>query len=273
MVLPELPDIIVLTRSMNTVLPGRTITDAKINQPKVLNMTAKDFISLITGRMILQSRQRGKWILVDLDDSLVLAFNLGMGGHIMLHTSEETPNPQKERVVLQLDDKKQLWIHFWWFGHVHLIKSKDIHDHKQIGKLGIEPLSDEFTKDCLSAILSGRRGRIKSYLLNQHLIAGIGNVYVQDILWRARLHPQRKANTLSDVDISLLHEAILITLQEGIRYSGGPKERDIWGNEGHYPEHYRVAYRTGKACPRCQSTIEQIRVGSTTSYICPQCQT
>ncbi|MBD3405522.1 MAG: bifunctional DNA-formamidopyrimidine glycosylase/DNA-(apurinic or apyrimidinic site) lyase [Candidatus Lokiarchaeota archaeon] len=271
--MPELPDIVVLTRSMNEVLPGRTIIDATVNQPKVLNKTVEVFISLITGRKIMQIRQRGKWILAELDKNLVLAFNLGMGGEIILHAAEEKPDPKKERVVLHLDNSKQLWIHFWWFGHVHLIESTEIHCHKQIGNLGVEPLSTEFSRGKLSDILSGRRGRIKSYLLDQRVIAGIGNVYIQDILWRARLHPERKANTLSDIDISLLHQAILVTLQEGIRYGGGPKEHDIWGNEGRYPEHYQVAYRTGKPCPRCQSIIEKIRVGSTTSYICPRCQT
>jgi formamidopyrimidine-DNA glycosylase len=108
--------------------------------------------------------------------------------------------------------------------------------------------------------------------LDQSFIAGIGNVYIQDILWYARLHPLRAANTLDQADIKRLHDAIQRVLAEGIRWGGGPREYDVWGNEGHYAEHLQVGYQTGKPCPACGTIIEELRVGSTTSYICPCCQ-
>ncbi|MBN2229837.1 MAG: bifunctional DNA-formamidopyrimidine glycosylase/DNA-(apurinic or apyrimidinic site) lyase [Candidatus Thorarchaeota archaeon] len=270
--MPELPDIFVLANSMNAALQTKVITDAQVNQPKCLNVSTIKFKKYIKRRRIESIRQRGKWILGQLDTNWILAFNLGMGGEIRLHNRDERPDAERERVVLILDTGEQVWIHHWWFGHVHLLQSKDLANHKQLSKLGLEPLDDTFTVEKFSEMLRGKRGRIKSYLLDQSFIAGIGNVYVQDTLWYARLHPNRTANTLTHEEIKALHSAIQHVLKQGIRFGGGPGEQDIWGNPGMYSKHLQVGYKTGKACPRCKSIIEELRVGSTTSYICPKCQ-
>ena len=270
--MPELPDIYVLAVSMNEALRGKVITDTQVNQPKCLNMTARKFATSIKNRRIEAVTQRGKWIIVTLDSDYTLALNLGMGGEVRLHRQDEQPDPNRERVVLQLDTGEQIWIHHWWFGHVHIIKSSEITKHKQLSKLGPEPLDENFTLKKLSEMLKGKRGRIKSYLLNQSFIAGIGNVYVQDILWYAKLHPNRLASSLCDTEIRGLHDAIQRVLKQGIKYGGGPGEQDVWGNQGTYSKHLQVGYRTGKPCPRCKTAVEELRVGSTTSYICPKCQ-
>jgi formamidopyrimidine-DNA glycosylase len=124
-------------------------------------------------------------------------------------------------------------------------------------------------------MLNGRRGRIKSYLLDQRFIAGIGNVYIQDILWHARLHPNRKAITLQSEDITRLHSAIRHVLQQGIELGPGPGEKDVWGKRGIWKQSRswpKIGYRTGEECPECGEIIEELRVGSTKSYICPRCQ-
>jgi formamidopyrimidine-DNA glycosylase len=227
------------------------------------------------GRWFQQFHQRGKWILSDLDNEWVLAFNLGMGGELRLHWPPLVADPNRERVIFSFSEGSQLWAHFWWFGHIHLIKPGQLRKHPQIGSLGIEPLSSEFTRERLVSMLEKKRGRIKSYLLDQRFIAGIGNVYVQDILWHAKLHPNRKANSLQHEDISRLHHAIQRVLREGIKYGPGPGEQDVWGNRGGWgkePEWPQIAYKTGKACPRCNGPIDELRVGNTTSYLCSQCQ-
>lgn len=273
--MPELPDIVILTRSMNDALLNRKILDAKVNQPKVLNRSVQAFRKIVIGRTFLNFRQRGKWILATLTDGWILAFNLGMGGEVRLHSTNEVPDTQRERLVFKLDTAEQIWINFWWFGNVHVIRPSKLIEHPQLGKLGIEPLSDEFTVEKLTSMLGGRRGRIKSYLLDQKFVAGIGNVYVQDILWHAQLHPNRKANTLNQDDLSKLYKAIRLVLETGIKWGPGPGEQDIWGNRGSWKkveEYPQVAYQTGKKCPRCNGIIKEVRVGSTKSYICPQCQ-
>lgn len=271
--MPELPDIVILARSMDQALRDRSIAEVTVNQPKCLNHPEEEFRQAVVGRVFQRVWQRGKWALADLDQDWTLAFNLGMGGEVRLHGADEVPDPQRERVVFCLTNGEQLWVHFWWFGHVHLIPLGNLSVHPQLADLGAEPLADDFTSQRLEQMLQGRRGAIKNYLLNQRFITGIGNVYIQDILWHARLHPLRKANTLNRADVERLHSAIRHVLGEGVRWGGGPREYDVWGNEGHYVEHLQVGYRTGENCPACGTVIEELRVGSTTSYICPRCQT
>jgi len=257
---------------MDTALRNRMIEEATVNQPKCLNVSPRRFVNQVKGRRFEHCRQRGKWVLSDLDLDWTLAFNLGMGGEIRLHDQDETPEAKRERVVLRLDNGQQVWIHHWWFGHVHLVPKEHISSDPQIGRLGPEPLADDFTADALYHMLERRHGWIKKYLLDQSFIAGIGNVYVQDMLWYARLHPKRRADSLTQKEVEGLHRAIQEVLNAGIRYGGGPGEQDIWGNKGRYHEHFKVGYRTGKACPECGTPVEELRVGSTTSYICPKCQ-
>lgn len=270
--MPELPDIFVLARSMDQALRGRSIAGVDIHQPKCLNVSEGEFRNAVIGHTFHRVGQRGKWVIADLDQDWTMALNLGMGGEVRLHDSTESPNPKRERVVFYLDGGEQLWVHFWWFGHIHLIPLGELSAHPLLARLGPEPLSADFSPQKLAEILKGRRGAIKKYLLDQSFIAGIGNVYIQDILWYARLHPLRAANSLDRTDIERLHGAIQYVLTEGIRWGGGFREYDVWGNEGHYAEHLQVGYRTGEPCPACGTIIEELRVGSTTSYLCPRCQ-
>lgn len=273
--MPELPDIVVLAESMKDALTHKTILATTVHQPKVLNKGVTTFRKTLRSRTFQDFHQRGKWIICDFDNDSHLAFNLGMGGELRIYWPPMIPDPKRERVIFSFSDGSQLCVHFWWFGHVHQLNQDELQKHQQIGTLGIEPLSQEFTEEKLASLLEKKRGRIKSYLLDQRFIAGIGNVYVQDILWHARLHPNRKTNTLQTQDISRLHYAIQHVLREGIRYGPGPGEQDVWGNRGQWgkqPGWPQIAYKTGKPCPLCQTPIEELQVGNTTSYICPQCQ-
>jgi formamidopyrimidine-DNA glycosylase len=270
--MPELPDIHVLARSLDEALAGETIAAAVVNQPRCLNLTPEAFCCAVGDRRVDGARQRGKWALLGLDSGDILALNLGMGGEVCLHGPDEEPDPARERVVFRLASGRQLWLHFWWFGHVHLVPGGDLSAHPQLGRLGVEPLAADFTPERLAALLSGRRGALKRYLLDQKVIAGIGNVYVQDILWHARLHPLRVAGALGEAEVRRLHAAIQHVLAEGIRWGGGPGEKDVWGRAGQYAEHLQVGYQTGRPCPTCGTPVEELRVGSTTSYICPRCQ-
>ncbi len=270
--MPELPDICVLARSMDQALRGRVLAAVAVHQPKCLNCTPAALAQAVVGRSIVRARQRGKWALLDLDSQWTIALNLGMGGEMRLQEPERIADPRRERVVFRFRDGHQLWAHFWWFGHVHLVPLDDWKGHPQLSSLGPEPLADDFTPAHLTALLQRRRGAIKRCLLDQRIIAGIGNVYVQDILWYARLHPLRPAASLTAEETARLHGAIRHVLQEGIRWGGGPREYDVWGNEGQYSAHLQVGYRTGQPCPACATPIEELRVGATMSYICPRCQ-
>jgi len=270
--MPELPDIVVLARSMDKALPSKRIAEVTVNQPKCINLDPQGYRRTLVGGRVRRVWQRGKLAILDLDNGWSLLFSLGMGGQVGLHGPEENPDPDRERVAFRFEDGSQLWVHFWWFGNVHALPTAQLETDRRLARLGVEPLDEGFTVQRLEEMLRRRRGRIKGYLLDQSFIAGIGNVYVQDILWHAGLHPLTPANTLTQAEVARLHGAIRHVLQEGIRWGGSYREYDVWGNEGRYGEHLQVGYRTGEPCPACGTLVEEVRVGQTTSYICPQCQ-
>jgi formamidopyrimidine-DNA glycosylase len=159
--------------------------------------------------------------------------------------------------------------HHWWFGNVHYVRYRA--DHKQVASLGPDFMS--LTLDDFHQLLRGRRGGIKSFLLNQKHIAGIGNVYGQDPLFKAGIHPLRNINTLSDVEIQALWKALRETLQESIDQGGSHWEQNLYGEHGRWDSSYfLVAYREGEPCPTCRTTVEKIKTGSTNTHICPSCQ-
>jgi formamidopyrimidine-DNA glycosylase len=264
--MPELPEIVTLARDMQQELAGRTITGIEILQPKCLNLPEGDFVSAVQGTRILSVTSHGKWIQAELDDGWLL-LNLGMGGEMLL--TGRSHLPEKHRLILDLDDGACLAINFWWFGNVHYVKN--LAEHKQVASLGPDFMS--LTLDDFRELLRDRRGGIKSFLLNQKHIAGIGNVYGQDPLFRAGIHPLRAINTLTGDEIEALYHAARETLQESIDLGGSHWEQNVYGEHGKWDSSYfLVAYREGEPCPTCGTTVEKIKTGSTSTHICPGCQ-
>jgi formamidopyrimidine-DNA glycosylase len=263
---PELPEITVLARQMKSELVGKTITHIEVLQPKCLNLSEEAFGKALTGARLLDVTHHGKWLLVETTQGWLL-LNLGMGGEI-LHVSHDTL-PEKHRIIFDFDDGTCLAINFWWFGYSHYAKMLD--DHLMTVKLGPDALSlslDEFRE-----LLRGRRGGTKSFLLNQSRIAGIGNVYVQDPLFKVGVHPLRAIPTLGDDEVAALWRAIQETLRESIDHGGSAWELNLYGEKGGWDDgFFLVGYREGQPCPTCGTTIEKIKTGSTSSYICPVCQ-
>jgi formamidopyrimidine-DNA glycosylase len=154
-----------------------------------------------------------------------------------------------------------------------LLPETDLAKHKQTAKLGISPLSEEFTLEHFRKSLGNRKAGIKSFLVNQKNIAGIGNVYIQDILFKAGLHPNRKISTLSEEEIDDLYNAIQNILSHSVQLGGLAYETDFYGQKGKLTmDEFLVGYKTGEPCPTCKTPIEKIKTGNTSSYICPRCQ-
>jgi formamidopyrimidine-DNA glycosylase len=264
--MPELPEILVFTHDMQKELTGRTIGGVEIVQPKCLNVSEEEFQAALTGAEIRDITPRGKWLQVETTQGWLL-LNLGMGGEILL--TDRGNLPEKYRLVLDLEGGDCLAINFWWFGYAHY--AADLADHKMTSELGPNALN--LTLDEFRELLRGRRGAVKTFLLNQKHIAGIGNVYVQDPLFKAGIHPLRPINTLSDEEVARLWRALRETLQESIDQGGSAWERNLYDEKGKWDENFfLVAYQEGKPCPTCGTTVEKIKTGSTSSYICPVCQ-
>ena len=266
--MPEAPEITVLANQMQAELVGKTLVGADVLQPKCLNTSPQDFADGLMGAKIVAVTHRGKWILVETTKGWLL-LNLGMGGEILLVTRDTLP--EKYRLILDFDDDSSLAINHWWFGQAHFVPPGALDTHKMTAKLG--PNALELTHDDFRELLRGRRGGIKSFLLNQSRVAGIGNVYVQDPLFEARVHPLRKISSLSVDEVEALWRAIRETLQESIDLGGSTWEMDLHGRKGRWDQScFHVAYREGQPCPVCETTVEKIKTGSTSGFICPQCQ-
>ncbi len=266
--MPELPEIVCRSREMSALLTGRTIVHVEVRQPKCLNVSVATFTEALQGVIIGPTGYRGKWLMTKTSGGFLL-INLGMGGELLF--IDRSKMPEKWRVRFDLDDDKSLLVNFWWFGSTHLMPADKLTREGPVAGLGPSVLDiglEEFRE-----VLSGRRGRIKAFLLNQKNVAGIGNAYVHDILFRAGLHPLRRIPDLSTQEIAKLHEAIQVEFTRSIEKGGASYEVSLLGERGGFgASDLLVGYREGKPCPRCGTQIEKLKTGSTSSYICPKCQ-
>jgi formamidopyrimidine-DNA glycosylase len=268
----ELPEISILACQMHEKLNGKRIAEVEVANSNCLNMPLYAFKEILLGKEVSRAWPRGKWVFIGLTPGYVLLFNTGMGADVLYYEAEEEL-PEKYHIKIVFDDKSGFTVKVWWFCYLHLVSENNLSDHKLTGELGLSPLEDGFTQDYFKEILDGRRGGIKSFLMNQRNVAGIGNVYIQDILFRAGLHPFRKISTLTECDIEVLYTSMRGILSESIEQGGLRFEKNFLGEHGDYGmKNYRVAYKTGEPCPICGSTIEKIKTGSTSGYICPKCQ-
>ena len=264
--MPELPEIYMMARDMRKELVGRTFGEVEVLQPKCLNVPVDDFQSAISGTEIRDVTPRGKWVRVALSQGWLLLC-LGMGGEILLTDRDHLP--EKYRLIFDLTDGAAIAVNFWWFGYAHTTPT--LADHKMTAELGPDML--DLSLDEFRALLRGRKGAIKTFLLDQKRIAGIGNVYVQDPLFLARIHPLRKINSLSEVEIAALWKVLRETLQQSIDQGGNAWEQNLYGEKGQWDQRsMHILHLEGQPCPVCETTIENIKTGSTRTRVCPVCQ-
>lgn len=266
----ELPEIMILSRQMNDELKAKKFESVDVIQEKCINMETDDFKKQIRGKSIEKVYNKGKWIFFKLSEGYNLLLNLGMGADI-LHYSEGKFGDEYQ-CRFNLSDNSGFTCKFWWFGHVELLKDNKLGEHKPTKDIAISPLDPEFTPDYFKKICKGRSG-VKNLILNQRKIGGIGNVYIHDILFRAKIHPQIPVNTLDKSQLDNLYKIMEENLQKSLDEGGLIYEKDFYGkSEGFSREDFIIAYKEGKKCPDCSANIEKIKTGSTSSYICPDCQ-
>lgn len=266
--MPELPEIANLSRQIDQNLTGKRIQGIEVIQPKCLNLEPQTFSLALVGALFQGARYRGKWIEVNTSQGWLL-LNLGMGGEILLVTRQTLP--EKRRLIFDFEDETCLSINFWWFGYAHFVPTAGLATHEMSARLG--PNAIDLTSQDLHSMLKGQRGRIKAYLLDQANLAGIGNFYIQDILFLARLHPMRKIDSLSGAEIDALAAAIQQGLRPSLDKAGAFYEKDLFGQPGRFTmDDVLIGYKENQPCPVCQTPIIKIKTGSTSSFICPNCQ-
>ncbi len=274
--MPELPEVETYVRDLEPVLRGRRITVASVTWPRTIaTPTAEQFEETIPGAAFDSFQRRGKYMLFGLDDGRTLVVHLRMTGRLTIVQGDEEAG-KHVHVVLHLDNGQK--IHFQdtrKFGRIWLTDDLP----SVIGDLGPEPLSDAFTAQYLAEKLENRKASIKSLILDQSIIAGIGNIYADESLFEARIHPVRPGGTLSMAEIERLHAAIVQLLAQAIELQGSTLGTSTLqnysrpgGQSGSFQESFRVFRRTGEPCPLCGTPIERIVVGQRGTHFCPRCQ-
>lgn len=266
--MPELPEIRNLAVQIDGALCGAMIVAAETLQPKCLNRPPEEWKDLICGRRILSTRSKGKWCDIVLDGGVSMRLNLGMGGEFLLHEADETL-PEKRRIALRMDDGRKVSVNFWWFGSLHAVRAGETHG--EFDALGMDALDERLDEENFRKTYCSRKATIKSLLLNQKLICGIGNYYSHDILFQARIHPMRRGCDMSGEEYAGLYHAVRDTLTAATKMGGAHYEKDLYNRPGRWAR-YLVGYRAGEACPACGGMIEEIRTGATKGFICPRCQ-
>jgi len=265
--MPELPEVETIARGLRDELIGKTILEADVFWARTLAMpTAKKFKQQIKGQKISGVSRRAKYLIIQLKNYNLLV-HLRMSGDLILRDSKIKPE-KHDRLILRLSGKHDLAFNDTRkFGRVWLTDDSE----SVFKKLGPEPLERGFTAEWLYENLHSRKRQLKPLLLDQTFIAGLGNIYTDESLNIARLHPLALANTIKARQAEALHAAIQAVLNEGIRRNGASFDWVYRG--GDYQNYFRVYDQAGKPCPTCGTKILKFTVGQRGTHICPKCQT
>jgi formamidopyrimidine-DNA glycosylase len=281
---PELPEVETIRRQLEPVVVGRTIDAARVlderwtrpEQPRALEAEVK-------GRRIEDVRRRGKYLIVDLEGDRHLVMHLRMTGNLLIAGAERfggprlyesEPDARFLRAVIELDDGSELWFtDARRFGHGVVLSGDELGPYLD-ARLGVEPLGGELTGETLAHLAAGRTAPLKSFLLDQRRVAGVGNIYADEALWRAELHPLSPAGSMRAEHCEALVEGIVEALEAGLANGGSSIDdyRDARGERGSMQDEFLVHTREGRECFRCGGEIRRVVVGGRSTYFCPDCQ-
>ncbi|UHA72453.1 DNA-formamidopyrimidine glycosylase [Paenibacillus sp. 481] len=274
--MPELPEVETVKQTLNALIMGKRIERVTVTLPRIIQrpLEIEQFCVALAGHTIQQVERRGKFLRILLD-GLVLVSHLRMEGRYGVYEANE-PVEKHTHVIFHFEDGTELrYKDVRQFGTMHLFKSGDDLTMAPLHKLGIEPLSEQFTVEAFAAAMRKRRSAIKPVLLNQHIVVGIGNIYVDEALSRAHIHPLRPADKLTDEEYARLHQEIVQTLQEAIHAGGSSIKSYVngQGEMGMFQHQFKMYGRQGEPCHDCGTIIEKTVVGGRGTHFCPRCQT
>ena len=273
--MPEMPEVEIIRRYLDKMAAGKKIMDLDIRLPRMIKWPdTEGFRALVTGRTIKAMNRRGKYLLLELDNGSEVVFHLRMTGRLVYEPTGKTSDSHA-RVIFHLQGGASLvYGDTRTLGTIHGIRPEERAMLKGLAEMGPEPLSAEFTAAYLYETASKRKVAIKSFLLNQKYIGGIGNIYADEALFLAGIHPLRPAQSLSREECGRLWESVNKVIAAGIE-DGGTTFRDYQngeGGQGSHQEHLYVYGRKGEPCRSCGSPIERITVGGRGTHFCPKCQ-
>jgi formamidopyrimidine-DNA glycosylase len=273
---PELPEVETVRRRLAPLVEGRTIASAEIVDPRLTRPVPPGLVAdALVGERIAAVERRGKYLLWRLGSGRTLVVHLRMTGSLLHAAAGDLPADAHRRATLALDSGAAVgYRDVRRFGTWELLDDGHLRPYLA-SRLGPEPLAPSFTSARLARIVDGRRAPIKSVLLDQRRIAGVGNIYADEALWRARIHPRRPAGELDAPEIQRLHRAIRAALRRGVELNGSTLRDYVApdGEGGGMQHEFHVYGRLGEPCDRCGRPIERIVVGGRGTWLCPRCQT
>ena len=290
--MPELPEVETIRRGLVPVLTGRRLVRVDVRRADLRVPFPENFALRLAGRQVQVLRRRAKYLLADLDGGETLVVHMGMSGRFTVHArgdvampgrfvyempNGERANGKHDHVVFHTDDGSRIvFTDHRRFGLMLLAKTSQLEQHELFAGLGPEPLDSSFTPSLLGSVIAGKRTPIKAALLDQRVVAGLGNIYVCEALFRARISPKRLAGSVPGVRAQRLAPAIKAVLEAAI-HAGGSTLRDYAqadGELGYFQHHFAVYDRESRRCPRrgCTGTVRRIVQSGRSTFYCPMCQ-
>ena len=273
-VMPELPEVEVLRRSLEPLVVGSVIESVRVWNGDLREPVERRRLGKSRGREIVGARRRAKYLLLDLTGDQTLVIHLGMSGRLTLVPATE-PRELHEHVAFYLDSDRRLRFRDTRrFGLVLLCRTADLPDDRHFLHLGLEPLEAGLTGRALRQSARGRRGPVKSFLMDSRIVVGVGNIYAAEALHRAAIHPRRSVARISEARWERLAQSIRQTLNDAIDQGGTTLNdfADARGESGYFRVSLSVYDRNGQPCPRCQAPIRRIVQSGRSTYYCPGCQ-
>jgi formamidopyrimidine-DNA glycosylase len=274
--MPELPEVETIRRQLAPAIEGRRIERIDVRDPRWCAPAPPEAIEdVLNGRRIERLGRRGKYLIVSLEDDVHLVMHLRMTGNLLLvPATDDDPQRPHVRVRFELGDENLVFVDVRRFGTGDVLLGSDALAEFFASRLGVEPLGPDFTAEALRAMARGRRQPVKAFLLTQERVAGVGNIYADEALFRARIHPLKPVGTLKRTQLAELRDAVVDTLEAGIDAKGASIDdyRHVDGAQGSFQDRFLVHTRDGEPCPRCGTPIEKMRAAGRGTYVCPRCQ-
>jgi formamidopyrimidine-DNA glycosylase len=278
--MPELPEVETIRRDLDKEIVGKRIKQVDVTGLRSIrrHKSKKAFTSLLDGRKVSGIERKGKYLLVKLDDGCVLVVHLGMSGQLLRAKGPKEPMAKHTHVVITFTQGGQLrYVDPRTFGELFVASPEEIeHSVSELSHLGFDPLDDVMSWTDFGDRLTAKKTKLKPLLMDQKFIAGIGNIYADEILFNAGLRYDRSSETLTSQEVRRLYRAMIETLQEAIKHRGSSladeQYRDVFGEVGDFQSQHKVYDREGEPCRRCRSSIVRVKQGGRSTFLCEQCQ-
>lgn len=275
--MPELPEVETVRAGLAPLITGRRVVAVEVRTGQLRRPVPPELRQLMTGASFTGARRRGKYLLLDTDRGLTLLVHLGMTGRLLIEAPGRRADPaisaRHDHIVMTLDDGNRLTYNdARRFGAVEVFRTD--REHPSLAAMGPEPLGPDFDGESLTRAFAGKRSPVKTALLDQSLVAGIGNIYACEALWRARVSPLRQAQSLTGPEAERLAVEVRSVLNDAIA-AGGSSLRDYRnaeGERGAFQERFAVYGREGKPCPRCREPIVRVTQAGRSTFHCASCQ-